>query len=366
MVASISTATFAQNESTISECEEAPAVTEKNDPPASQAMWSVLFNYDLLAATGSNGKAAVCVFNNEFWVSRWANDTLYRLSATGTLIDKFTIASVTGCRSLTTDGTHIYAGVATNSVKKIDPVAKTLVSTITAPDVMRSLTYDATANGGLGGFWGSNWGTDIYQFDMNGTTLNTIPAGSHLMTGMYGTAFDNTTVGGPFLWVFDQGTSVEKSDIVQVNIATQSQTGVVHDVMSDVGTPQGDTSGLAGGMYFHVVSNVLTLVGVLQGSPTNRLFGYEVGLSGINENKNSADIITISPNPVKDMVNISLQKEANEAAQLEIFDVTGKAVFSKSTRGMNNYINLSKYNSGIYLVKATVNGNVFTSKLIKQ
>jgi len=357
----------AQNEKTTTECEVAPTLVKTN-PTINQAMWSVLYNYDLLASTTLNGNAGVCFFNNQFWVSRWATDSILILDLAGTVVQRLTIPGVTGIRSFTTDGTSIYAGINTNSIKKIDPITKTLVSSITAPIAnVRSLTYDATANSGAGGFWMSTWGTDITQTDINGTTLSMVSAASHGLTGMYGTAFDNVSSGGPYLWVFDQGTSAGQSDIVQINIASQAQTGIMHDVMVDVGTPQGDTSGLAGGIFFYSpIPTILVLIGVLQGSPTNRLFGYDVLATGISENMNSNEFINIFPNPVKDMVNINVNKQNNDEVQLEIFDAMGKIVFNKNTRGQNNYINFSKQQSGLYFVKTTYNGKTATSKFIKQ
>ncbi len=361
-------ALHAQNIISINDAEVAPC--EKNNgniiPQENQAMWSVLFNYDLLASTSSNGNAGVCFLNNQFWVSRWANDSILILDITGAVVQRLTVPGVTGIRSFTTDGTYIYAGINTNSIKKIDPVTKTLVSSITAPIAsVRSLTYDATVAGG--GFWASTWGTDITQFDMSGNILNLVAASSHGLTGMYGTAFDNASVGGPYLWVFDQATSVNQSDIVQVNIATQLQTGVFHDVMSDVGLSAADTSGLAGGTFFYIQAPILSVIGVMQGSPTNRLFGYEVGLvTGVEENINPDEFINIFPNPVHDMVNINVNKQNNDEVQLQIFDAMGRIVFNKNTRGQNNYINFSKHQAGLYFVKTTYNGKTATSKFIKQ
>jgi hypothetical protein len=372
MITAFTGTTYAQNEKfASSECEAAPVlssgITTFSNPPSTQAMWSIVYNYDLLATVGANGNAGVCFVGNEFWVSRWATDTLYRLDATGAFLQKFTVSGVTGVRSLTTDGTFIYAGQNTNSIAKIDPTTKTVVSTITAPVTnVRSLTFDPTVAGG--GFWASTWATDITQFDMAGTTGSIVSAASHGLTGMYGTAFDNVSYGGPYLWVFDQATSAAKSDIVQINVATQLQTGVIHDVMSDVGPAASDTSGLAGGLFFYTntSNSVLTIAGVLQGGPTNRLFGYEVGITGINENSNPDEFITVFPNPVKDMVNINVKKQNNDDVHMQIFDAMGKIVFDKNTRGQNNYINFSKQASGIYFVRTTFNGKTASSKFIKE
>jgi hypothetical protein len=333
--------------------------------PQPQTPWQILFNYDLLAKTGANGNAAVCRFGTELWVSRWANDSLFRFDLLGNLLQRFTVSGVTGTRSLTTDGTNIYAGTNTSTVYKIDPNTKTLLSTITAPITnVRSLTYDPTTNSNAGGFWASTWNTDITQFDMSGTAYNLVAAASHGLTAMYGTAWDGTSPGGPYLWVFDQATSANFSDIVQVNIATGMQTGVIHNVLNDAGTAMNDTSGLAGGLFFN--STPPTLIGVLQGTPSNLLFAYDVtGASGVQD-LDQQDFIGVYPNPTANNVNVHLNITNNNPINLKIMDVLGSVVFEDNTNGVNNYFDLSSYKAGVYFIKVTYEGKVYTSKLIKE
>lgn len=354
--------------------------TKNSAFPVTQALWGILYDYDLKALTGANGNAGVCVFNNEFWVSRWNTDTICRISATGTFIDKFVIPGVggagSGVRAFTTDGTHIYASVNTNSIKKINPATKTLVGTITAPiPNVRSLAHDPTANSGAGGFWISTYGTDITQISMTGATLNAIPSSSHALSGMYGTAVDNYSYGGPYLWVFDQVYSGFYSDIVQIHIPTGAQAGVVHDVMSDIGvnnslvnTPgQPTQSSLAGGITSRLDGGTLSLIGVIQGSPTNRLFAYDLDYhAAINDNPNAEDFVTVYPNPANNMVNISICKQNNEEASLQIFDSAGKIVFDKKTRGKNNYISVDALAQGIYFIKTNFRNESYSTKFIKE
>jgi hypothetical protein len=337
-----------------------------NPNPTPQTPWQVLFNYDMLAASGANGNAAVCLLGTDIWVSRWASDSLMTYNLLGQVTQRFTVAGVTGTRSLTTDGTSIFAGTNNGNVYQINPVTKTLTSTITSPIAnVRSLTFDATANGNQGGFWASTWATDITQFDMSGSALNVVYASTHTLTGMYGTAFDNTSPGGPYLWVFDQGSSPEASDIVQIRISTGMPTSVIHDVMADVGYPQGDTSGLAGGLFFR--SSPLSLLGVLQGSPTNRLFAYDIAgvSSGINDIQQD-EFIGVYPNPANDRINIHLNLTNTDLANLQIINALGQVVYNTNDVGINNYFNISNYEAGVYFVKATYQGNVYTSRLVKQ
>lgn len=276
----------AQNKKSIvpalnSSCDAAPALLNHkiNPTPAlPQSLFNIQFNYNATDSTaGSTGMAGVVFTGTEFWVSQWNSDSIFSYTPTGTLISKFKVPTVTGIRGMTWDGNFIYAGVNTTSIKKINPTTKTLAGTITvaAGISVRHITYDSTANAGAGGFWVGNFSTNIVQISMTGATLNTITAATHGLTAMYGSAIDHWTSGGPYLWVFDQG-GTSQSRIVRLQLPSGVQTGVIHDVMTDVGVSQ--TSGLAGGLFItnKLNSSARTIVGVLQGTPDDLLFGYEL------------------------------------------------------------------------------------------
>ena len=67
--------------------------------------------------------------------------------------------------------------------------------------------------------------------DMSGNTLSTISSATHGLSGIYGMAYDDFTIGGPYLWAFDQGGN--DADIVQLDMQG-NPTGVVHDANSDL------------------------------------------------------------------------------------------------------------------------------------
>lgn len=240
------------------------------------ALWDIQFSFNLGDTLGVGGIAGAVWTGTEFWVSIWSNDTLYSVDQNGSLISKFVVPGLSGTRSLTTDGTNIYAGNASTTVTIINPATKLATGSITVPVAARHCAYDATLNSGAGGLWVGNWGTDIVGVSLSGTTLATITAATHGLTGMYGSAIDNQTAGGPYLWVFDQSTSASSSDIVRLQLPGGMPTLVSHDVMSDIGL--GSTSGLAGGLFITngLVSGQWTIGGMLQSSPNNMLFGYEL------------------------------------------------------------------------------------------
>ena len=69
------------------------------------------------------------------------------------------------------------------------------------------------------------------------------------------------------------------------------------------------------------------------------------------------------PNPVKDILTITDGKEISE---VQIFDTSGKQVFSKSSKSSKQELNLSHLKTGTYIVKANSNGTIKTFKFIKK
>jgi hypothetical protein len=246
-------------------------------PNQTQTLFDVEFNYNVTDSGAGGGEAGVVYTGTEFWVSRWASDTIFTVSPSGAVTDTFKIPGVTGIRAMTWDGTNIYAGVNTTSIKIINPTTRTLTGTITsaAPGVtVRHITYDSTANGGAGGFWVGNFGTNIVQISMTGAVLQTITAATHGLTGMYGSAIDHWTAGGPYLWIFDQG-GASQARLVRLQLPSGIPTGLTHDIATDVGV--GLSASLAGGLFItNALGATRTIVGINQGTPDNQLFGYEL------------------------------------------------------------------------------------------
>lgn len=77
--------------------------------------------------------------------------------------------------------------------------------------------------------------------------------------------------------------------------------------------------------------------------------------------------IKISPNPVQSILNIEFSKEAVSNKTINIYDVNGKLLITKSVAG-NTQIDVRQLTAGVYVVK--INGAdgriLFNGKLIKQ
>lgn len=73
----------------------------------------------------------------------------------------------------------------------------------------------------------------------------------------------------------------------------------------------------------------------------------------------------ISPNPAKSKVTISLPNGATNV-KLDVFDVLGKKVMSKNLSSLNSTFDVSKWNSGIYLMRITSDNGTQTKRFVKQ
>jgi hypothetical protein len=238
---------------------------------AQAQLWNIQLDKDPTIL--GSGLAGVIWTGTEFWCAAWASGDIYVADANGNALSpaSFTIPGVSGTRSMTTDGIHIYIGTAATSIYKVDPITKTLTSTInTSVTACRYLTYDPTLDNGNGGFWTGAYASDIVAVSMTGATLSSISAATHGLTSIYGLAFDGYSTGGPYLWAFDQGGN--GSDIIQLSMIG-TPTGVSHDATTDLGA---GVSGLAGGLFIcnNFITGTNSIIGLSQGIS---LFSYELG-----------------------------------------------------------------------------------------
>ncbi|NVO02191.1 MAG: T9SS type A sorting domain-containing protein [Bacteroidetes bacterium] len=227
------------------------------------AMWDVVIDF----APAKTAEAGIETDGTNIYTAKWSGNMFYKYSMTGTLLDSFSIAGVTGIRDLAYDGTYFYGGSNAANIYKMNFTTHTLVSTIACPagTTVRNIAYDPN----LGGLWVGGWGTDIKCISPAGAVLGTpILAINHLLTGIYGSAYDNWSAGGPYLWLFDQtGGSV----FHQISIATGLPTGVTHDASTDVTGVT--TATTAGGAFCYLNGSIITLGGCAQGA---KMFAYDI------------------------------------------------------------------------------------------
>jgi hypothetical protein len=243
---------------------------------------AVVFDYDLEAITGGGGAAGAIFIPNEFWVSRWGSDELFRIQANGALIEgPFTVPGLSGTRALTWDGSLVWAANATSTIYGIDPSSKTIVDTITIAGLTpRYVSYDETGHGGAGGFWVGDWDTDAWLIGYDGIAYDFVDDPVLVdMGGRYGAAIDHVSPAGPYLWFFHQTPPPGETGSAWISqYQDPAPTGYTFDVASALGY---STTNLAGGLFLMQDPSVpgrMILAGVLQGNlpGANRLFGFEL------------------------------------------------------------------------------------------
>ncbi len=229
-----------------------------------------LFDFQFAYAVGVGGGEAGAESDGTYiYTTKWNGTDYYRYGIDGTYMGSFTIAGTGQGRDLAYDGTYFYTSPSTTSLYQMDftPGGETLIATLSAATATRALAYDDGADG----FWANNWSTTITLFSRTGATLNSFAVGS--FGSYYGFAYDNFSSGGPFLWGFSQDGS--GAVLVQMEIATGTETGTTFDVNADLGI----AGGLAGGIYTQggIVGSTVTLGGIVQ---NEQIFGYELTASG--------------------------------------------------------------------------------------
>ena len=90
----------------------------------------------------------------------------------------------------------------------------------------------------------------------------------------------------------------------------------------------------------------------------------------VNKDSKEENVFEVFPNPFNNEFNIVVNATEAGNATVKTFDLQGKVIASKNfttVNGLNtlNMADLANLNTGIYLVKVTVNGQTFVQKLVK-
>jgi hypothetical protein len=203
------------------------------------------------------GEAGIETNGNYIYTSKWNGSEFYRYSMDGYYLGSFSISGVAAIRDMTYDGTHFYGGAATPQVFEMDLDNQLLISSFTAPTACRAIAY----NSDLGIFYANNWSSPVVMFDQTGANLgsfNVGPSGGNY----YGFAWDQATLGGPFLWGYAQ-TGSSQNHIFQIQLPSGTETGFSLDMATKL---TGTIYNGAGGLFTHahLVFGKWTLGGLVQ------------------------------------------------------------------------------------------------------
>ncbi len=99
---------------------------------------------------------------------------------------------------------------------------------------------------------------------------------------------------------------------------------------------------------------------LLAGTFARSLMSFNIAELVATANIDIVEKMTVFPNPTSNFFNI---KNATELANLDIFDMTGKIVFS--TKNPTETINIEHLPNGAYIVRANGKGKQFVTKIVK-
>lgn len=160
----------------------------------------------------------------------------------------------------------------------------------------------------------------------------------------------------------DFGGGSSEASALEVNINGGSNPQLVANQWVSVDVP---ITALGG-----VVSNNLTRSDVAQVGITTAMVN-NVWYDNIYLHKNTVlsndsfatTKVKLYPNPTSNILNI----EANGAIQnIAVYNVLGQEVMNKQTEGTSISLDVSSLNSGIYVIKTMIDGNVSSTKFIKE
>lgn len=218
------------------------------------------------SVAGGNGEAGIESDGQYIYTTKWNGNQFFQYELDGTYIGSFTISGVATIRDMAYDGTYFYGGTASPTIYEMDFETHTLVSVITAPTDVRALAYNDNEDV----FYGNNWDSPVLKFDKAGNNVGGFIIGP-VGGSYYGFAYDQATVGGPYLWGYAQ-IGATQNEIIQMQLPSGTETGLTLDVADKL---SGQIWGNAGGLFTHpnLVYGKWTLGGVVQ---NERIWGLEL------------------------------------------------------------------------------------------
>ncbi|MEO0897326.1 MAG: T9SS type A sorting domain-containing protein [Bacteroidota bacterium] len=96
-------------------------------------------------------------------------------------------------------------------------------------------------------------------------------------------------------------------------------------------------------------------------------FTQQVSFSPSNIDYDLAESIQVMPNPFQDFLRVSLVEDLGEKAQLELYDMSGRLLLSRSINSGVREVSLptGELQKGIYLLSIKTSDRIFSKKLLK-
>lgn len=244
--------------------------------------WTVQKSFD-----ASGDLQSAVAFDGAYFYTTSSNimGRFYQYGLDGQFIEEFTVEDIYyKLYDLAFDGRYFYASDYSNTLYQMDFRNRRLVKTIVVdsePDLKIShCCYDPRYDElWVGGF------NSIGRIDRNGTVTRSFQLISNeVEMAAFGSAFDNVSPGGPYLWIGDENTegtnTIDQARIVQYDLTTGKLTGLTHHVGDIPGYQVGSLSysptyitGVE--VVTNLVDGTASLIGVVQQSPS-RIFAYKL------------------------------------------------------------------------------------------
>jgi len=244
-------------------------LNETFDPPSSDEVWDIVFNYNVDSLIGETYIGGVEFGNGCYLVSGgiYQNRKVFKLGIEGNYIsswDPTWLLGMIGILDMAFDGEYFYGSDAGTTIYQFDEDGN-LYGTINSPINVCAIAYDEINDA----FWVKSSYSDLKLIGRSGNVLNTIPS----PPSMDGCAYDNVSYGGPYLWIFTHTTLGHRCHIEQYDLNTLTLTSVTHNVDNDFGANLYTSGALF--TSGEIVPGMWILGGVARGNP-NILFGYEI------------------------------------------------------------------------------------------
>lgn len=89
------------------------------------------------------------------------------------------------------------------------------------------------------------------------------------------------------------------------------------------------------------------------------------GISGLDEPRNQSDLYSVYPNPFGDKLFFELRKKGFINGTIEINDLQGRRIKTMDIKSAKSEINCSGLKKGLYILKITVDKEIFIQKIIR-
>ena len=160
---------------------------------------------------------------------------------------------------------------------------------------------------------------------------------------------------------------------VKTPIVSTFAIGAPENLVTSFNVPSADftTSAVTYKFGFYSSADQNVIINLIRPKETTSKTAQVVYLSNVSMiKKNSLSVqdlvefrFSLSPNPAKNMLNLSAQKAINN---VELYNVLGKQVLSQKVEAKQANISVSHLSKGIYIAKVTIGNSTGSYKFIKE